>query len=208
VTAFEKFIRDRLVASRQCPRFLAERVSAESSARRLLESFVGRFRESDAGRFFDWCNTELRITGYDPLSVPPEPTLTRFRLSFVGRNRNLMLRDLRLLNHWLEALWRDGHRDPHGGLERFWSSGKVPGAGTGLPTMILYLRDPNRHVIWLPTLSQAVAHLSGRRAAPRRTWQEYVEYLNAVDELIRKPFGAEPQEVDYLLSCVAERLGK
>jgi hypothetical protein len=181
--------------------FLVSRINAETQAKQLLDDKAGDFEPEDLSLFLDLCNTEI---------VPPSPNLyilrnqrtrTRFQRSFVGRNRKLMLGALTACNYWLERLW-NSENDPLIEIDAFWkASGNrvVKGAGSGLPTVVLYLREPKSFNVWIPSLVTALNKLTGRDLQSSRTRQNYELYNEIVNNDFRRAFKLAPQEIDYIL---------
>lgn len=177
--------------------FLQARVNAERNARQLLDARAGFFTTEDLAHFLDLCNTEL---------VPPHvsdefraaETRTRFQLAFIGQNRCLMLRTIQECNKWIALLWK-ARADELGTLDSFWRSSRIKGAGTGLPTMILYLKHPETYSVWLSFLSEALSSIAGQELPTSRTVPDYLRYNQAVDTYVRKRFPIQPQEIDYIL---------
>jgi hypothetical protein len=131
------------------PEFLFARESAENKARILLDNKPGYFSESDLAHLLNLCNTELVPPNQYSRELRDRETITRFQLSFIGQNKKLMTEYLESTNGWIKRLWGQPD-DPFSVLSRFWNDNQVPGAGMGLPTMVLYLKDPSRFNVWLP----------------------------------------------------------
>lgn len=112
-----------------------------------------------------------------------------------------MIEALTACNYWLERLW-NFENDPLFEIDAFWkASGNrvVKGAGTGLPTMVLYLKEPERFNIWIPFLAKALNKLSGRDFQSNRTRRNYEFYNTIVNDDLRHAFKLAPQETDYIL---------
>jgi transcriptional regulator with XRE-family HTH domain len=183
-------------------RFLQSRRDAEESARRLLKDRAGSFTDRDLCRFLDLCNTEVVPPDDSSEELCAEETLTRFQRSFIGQNRTRMRRSLKACNELIAGLWRAGEDGIDAILDRFWRSSpqRCKGAGTGLPTMIHYLKDPNKYSVWLvKSLGKGLSKVSGENLPEARTAASYRNYNQAVDKYLRNPFKLEPQEIDYIL---------
>jgi transcriptional regulator with XRE-family HTH domain len=188
-------------------RFLQARRDAEESARRLLNRRAGSFTRDDLCRFLDHCNTEVVPPDASSEELRAEETLTRFQQSFIGQNRVLMLGSLKACNELIGGLWKADEEDIDALLDRFWRSSprSCKGAGTGLPTMILYLKDPDQYSVWLvDSLGKALSKASGRRLPSTRTAASYRSYNRAVEMHLRNPFRLDPQEIDYILYRLVE----
>jgi hypothetical protein len=177
--------------------FLQARINAERSARQLLDARAGFFTTEELARFLDLCNTEL-VPPHVSDELRESETRTRFQLAFIGQNRCLMLRTIDECNKWIALLWKE-RTDELGVLDSFWRSSRIKGAGTGLPTMILYLKDPEVYSVWLGFLSEALSSIAKQTLPSSRTVHSYLQYNQAVDTCIRKRFVVQPQEIDYIL---------
>ncbi len=184
------------------PRFLQTRIDAENEARRLLDARTGSFTREELEGFLDLCNTEL-VPPKDSDVLRDQPTRTRFQLSFIGENRMLMLERPDECNRWISAIWKQKD-DQLSILDTLWRSGGLKGAGTGFPTMLFYLKRPERYSVWLPGLSEALSSAWDQVLGNRRTALNYSSYNAAVARCLRIPFGVEPQEIDYILYCLAK----
>jgi hypothetical protein len=172
-------------------RFLQARIDAEKKACQLLDRRAGRFTKEEFCRFLDLCNAEI---------VPPRTreTKTRFQQSFIGQNRCLMLDALKTCNDLIVSLWK-AEGNEHDILDSFWCHSDVKGAGTGLPTMILYLKRPKTHSVWLVSFNEPMSDITGQTLPTRRTANDYSFYNRVVNERLRKPYRLKPQEIDYVL---------
>jgi hypothetical protein len=188
----------------QNPAFLNVRSQAEQKARNLLNEKAGRFSDDDLTVFFNLCNTEI---------VPPNPystvfrkniTITRFQLSFIGQNRSLMKSRLTKCNFWIHKIW-DSRDDDLSALSEFWRKIEIPGAGIGLPTMLLYLKNPDTYNVWLPFLNDAIISLNGKEIATERKVKNYLQFNDSVNTTLRDSFGLLPQEIDYILYWINAR---
>jgi hypothetical protein len=109
-----------------------------------------------------------------------------------------MLRTVEECNKWMALLWKDRAAELDT-LDSFWRSSRIKGAGTGLPTMILYLKHPEAYSVWLGFLSEALSSIAGQELPSSRTVPDYLRYNQAVDTHLRKRFAVQPQEIDYIL---------
>lgn len=181
--------------------FLESRINAEFQAKQLLDDKAGEFEAEDLNCFLNYCNTEMVPPSLNSNILRNRGTFTRFQRSFVGQNRKLMLIALTACNYWLKRLW-NFENDPLIEIDAFWkASGNkvVKGAGVGLPTMVLYLKEPERFNIWIPFLAKALSKLSGCHFQSNRTRQNYELYNTIVNDDLRHAFKLAPQEIDYIL---------
>lgn len=185
------------VSSQQ--RFLQARIDAEKKARQLLDRRAGRFTKEELCRFLDLCNTEIVPPNAFSNELRTRETKTRFQQSFIGQNRCLMLDTLEVCNKWISCLWKAKGTEQDI-LDAFWQhSDDMKGAGTGLPTMILYLKRPKTHSVWLVSFNKPLTDITGQTLPTRRTANNYSFYNRVVNEQLRKPYRLKPQEIDYVL---------
>jgi hypothetical protein len=180
------------------PIFLHTRQDAENEAMKLLDKKAGAFSTKDLYKFLDLCNTEIVPPDINSAIFRKKVTRTRFQLSFIGQNRQLMIGALDMCNKWIHVLWSHPG-EPFDILSQFWNISEVPGAGIGLPTMILYLKKPEEFNIWLPFLNDACNLITKKDLSCARNAKYYKQYNNAINEELRNPYGLKPQEIDYIL---------
>ena len=183
------------------PAFLDARLRAENLARDLLDRKAGAFNAVEFARFMDLCNTEIVPPDARSTTLRDHETRTRFRFSFIGQNRLLMLSSLDACNEWVGRLWH-AKGDELRVLDAFLRQKDTPGAGTGLATMLMYLRQPEKWNVWLISLGSALGKLLGRPFPTPRTLSSYTAFNDAVNTHLRRPLGLRPQEIDYILFMV------
>ena len=197
--------RSRIAAFRKVsllPKFLDARIHNEQEARYLLDTKAGNFDKTDLIDFLTKCNKEMVPPNIHTNILNDHETCTRFQLSFIGQNRNLMVATLIECNNWMHKLWRSPDDGIYESLELFWRNGRIKGAGSGLPTMIMYLKYPDKYNVWIPFLSDALGIITGRTFEKQKNVENYKEYnkcINgAMQRLISDP-PLKPQEIDYIL---------
>jgi hypothetical protein len=122
-----------------------------------------------------------------------------------------MLGSLKACNELIAGLWKADEDGIDAILDRCWMSSPrcCKEAGTGLPTMILYFKDPDRYSVWLvDSLGEALSKLSGERLPSTQTAASYRNYNRAVEKHLRNPLKLEPQEIDYILYRLFGAFGK
>jgi len=123
-------------------------------------------------------------------------THARFMPALIGKNRTDLAKNAPTVSKWIERLWRAD--DPERTLTEFWEEGEVPGAGKSLPTIVLYLRDPERFSPWVGVLHRAVEDLAGSKMRTERTGAAYMAFNEAVQRL-RGEHSVTPEEMDLFL---------
>jgi len=186
-------------------RFLDSRIGAEEEARYLLHTKAGKFSKWDFCVFCELCNTEL---------VPPKRSFhfrdkespTRFQPACIGANRKHMIQCLEACNKWIAKLWQSDDKNVLEVLEEFWKMNQVMGAGTGFPTMIMYLKDTMKFNVWLPFLVKGINILSsGNLPTPgiqkNRNVNNYINYNELIKDKLKSGQNKDlkPQEIDYIL---------
>jgi len=176
----EQFDLDREVVIRR---------EGEARARALLEDRVGQFTEEDLRNFLAAVGASSSGRG------------DRFMPTPYGQVEKIA-KSLEAFNQWVERLWKADESQVDEVLDAFWEAGEVEGAGISLPTIILYLRDPQRYNVWLPVMEQGLREASGFQPGPPRKASSYRAYNEAV-LAFRERYGLEPQETDWILWAVA-----
>ena len=189
----------------QNPTFLAVRKDAEEMARHLLDRKCGRFTEDDFKRFLDLINTEITPSKTNSYELRSYEVRTRFRPAFMGKNRNSMIKILDECNRWIANLWLS-RPDGLDSLDQFWKESSVNGAGTSLPTAIMYLKDPEIYNVWTPMLAKGLGILLEKKFKMAKTCKNYLFFNDEANKVLRKPFNLRPQEIDYILFRIAIRL--
>ncbi len=182
------------------PDFITVRIQSELTARELINSKCDGFNKNDLERLLDLCNTEKVPPNIYTNQLSEKETCTRFRLSFIGANRKNMINCLESCNRWISALWKTTNDIDT--LRMFWKEGSIKGAGIGFPTMILYLKNPDKYNVWIPFLSNGLGVLAGKNLGIKKDVMKYIEFNDTIITLLRqdsmKP-PIKPQEVDYIL---------
>jgi 5-methylcytosine-specific restriction protein B len=168
---------------------LAARREGEAKARRILEENLGDFKAGDVGRFFEAISTDW-FSG--------KARRDRFMPALYGIQRDHVVSTLDAFNHWCPIIWRANEDEAYEVVDRFWEASEVAGAGTSLPTALLYLKDPNRFNIWLPIMSKGLSLATGFEAGEWRTGDGYRKFNGELKEL-RNRFDLPPQALDVVL---------
>jgi len=182
--------------------FLDARIQNEQRAKTILNIKSGKFGKTDFIEFLDACNREIVPPNIHTDKLNNHETCTRFQLSFNGKNRNLMLNTLAECNKCIYELWQSRDNSIYHALERFWQNKRIKGAGIGLPTMIMYLKDPNKYNVWIPFLSDALGIFAGKVFGKTRNVDNYIEYNDYINRSLRQLIPDnrfKPQEIDYIL---------
>jgi hypothetical protein len=174
------------------PSFHTVRHQNEANAREMLNSTIGKMSPEDIKRFLGYVNME---------SIKGKTGLTRF-----GRHFTTILSvDIcgfpNEFNKWIGMLWRSEENDLQGALASFLFNAPIKGAGTLLPTFVLYLRSPSAFCIWTKNLEKNLAAtFSYGQSTGKSQHERYTHFNQQVFDLLVTPFHLAPQEVDLVLS--------
>lgn len=172
------------------------RAGAEQSARDLLDGSAGDMTLEQAIDLGDSFNTG---------TWGGVPRHSRFLPAFVGATMARVVEPLDEFNRWVLQLWRADESTALDLVDRILRDPAVfPGAGRSLPTMLMYLRDPHRYLIWLQITHRGLAAVGRLDEAAGRTGgvERYQRYCEAAQQFARE-FDLAPQEVDAVLSEIA-----
>jgi len=174
------------------PSFQLIRFQAEVKAKEMLDSTIGKMSPSDIRQFLDYVNTE---------SIKGEPALTRFGRHFTNILTKQMYGCPQEFNEWIGALWKSKEDDIQATLATFLMNAPIKGAGSLLPTFVLYLRMPASFSIWTSNLeNNLMTTFSYGKIQDKSRYERYKHFNRQVFDLLVKPFNISPQEVDLVLS--------
>lgn len=174
------------------PEFVPGRLRPEAEARALLDAKAGRMSKDDAAEMGAACNRHQRGSAQ---------MRNRFSPAFFGGWLNVVTADLDLFNRRVEELWRGSEGEALALLGQVCTTPSTfPGAGRVLPTMLLYLRDPERFPVWITATATGLAVLDGGRVIGQQSGLPgYLEFGERVAAL-RAEHGLAAQEVDAVLA--------
>ena len=169
---------------------ITSRLEGEAEARRLLDQRAGSFTRED-GKEFGRSVNRSRWDGRE--------THERFMPAFGGGSWAGLLRDLDRFNWFTEKVWTGTEVEALEHLGRVFGDRKVlPWAGTSYPSLLLYLRNPERfHVALQGSLVKGLEALTGERF-PLRDEHDYLTYCAAA-QAVRAAYQLTPQGLDLLL---------
>lgn len=177
---------------------LKTRLQGESKAKHLLKDKLGQFSEEDVRDFLSDLNADF---------WNDKERHDRFMPAFYGNLANQIVGSLDAFNSWTEKLWNASNDNLSNLLDEFWIENEVAGGGTSLPTAILYLRDPDKNVIWIPAMELGLKTvLPSLKLGKRRTSEGYRTYNDAAQNL-RKQLGLSPQAMDIVFTLASKNSG-
>ena len=172
-------------------RFVPSRVVAERAAVELLESRAGDMTREETTRLGQLFNTHEKAG---------QPRQDRFLPAFAGATIQKVTGDLERFNEVVADLWTAPLEVALDTLGRMYADRSVlPGAGSSLPSMLLYLRDPDRFGICINATMRGLAVTQGTapfRADSRAAYEEFCQALRQW----REEYQVAPQEADAVLA--------
>ncbi|MDW5326780.1 McrB family protein [Plantactinospora sp. KLBMP9567] len=170
--------------------FVSSRVEAEAEARQFLDEKAGMMNSqdiTDLGRLFNRHGKSGRIR-YD-----------RFSPGFAGAIMAKLAQDVSRFNRVVGNLWSLPVDKALDLLGRMYADRSIlPGAGSSLPSHLLYLRDSSQFGVCInATMTGLGAEVGKRFRADGR--DSYERFCVALQDW-RREYGVEPQESDAILT--------
>lgn len=174
------------------PSFHLVRRQAEAKAKEMLDTMLGSMSKVDIRSFLDYVNTE---------SIKGRTGLTRFQRHFTNILAPQICEYPHEFNEWVGVLWRTGEDGLQDALASFLTNAPIKGAGTLLPTFVLYLRKPTAFNIYTKKLGDNLAGaFPDYQPSGKSQHVRYVHFNHGVFNLLVRPFSLKPEEVDLVLS--------
>jgi len=125
----------------------------------------------------------------------------RFAPAFVGASLAKVTEDLETFNQRVELLWTGDDEAALRALDETLRNRTLfPGAGSSLPSVLMYLRDPDRYAVWITATINGLRQLTGDVSPSKSGGQEsYLQFCEQVRRF-REKYGLAPQEVDAILA--------
>jgi hypothetical protein len=172
--------------------FVSGRTQPEQEARALLDATAGEMTREQAVRLGELLNQHAKagVTRHD-----------RFAPAFVGGALNRVTDDLDTFNDRVGLLWRGDEEASLDALdETLKNRGLFPGAGSSLPSTLMYLRDPDRYAVWINATINGLKNIAGDAGGSKSGGRKsYLQFCELVRQF-REKHGVAPQEVDAILS--------
>jgi hypothetical protein len=179
--------------------FHSVRHQAEAKAKAILNSSIGKMSGEEIRNFLEYVNTE---------SIKGKKGLTRFQRHFTTILSPQIYGCTQEFNEWIGALWRAEEKDIKEVLQKFLMISPIKGAGTLLPTFILYLRNPSVFNIWTKTLEGFLCQAYAIKMPNQKTnYERYTLFNHKLFKLLIVPFSLKSEEVDLVLSQLPKYMG-
>ena len=173
-------------------RVVPSRAEAEREAAALLDARAGEMTREDAFRLGELFNRHEKSG---------RVRQDRFLPGFAGATMQKVTEDLERFNLVVADLWTapvDAALTRLG--ELYADRSQLPGAGSSLPSMLLYLRDPEQFAVCInATMNGLAAAYGGQFKAGSR--QDYETFCAAIRDW-RGRYGIAPQEADAVLTAL------
>jgi hypothetical protein len=175
--------------------FVAGRERAEADVRALLEASAGAMSRDEAVHLGELLNRHTR---------QHRQRKDRFTPAFGGAGMGTLTADLETFNERVGQLWRGEDTAALAVLdETVKNPSTFPGAGTSMPSVLMYLRDPQRYAIWMTATVNGLRALTGEPPAPKSGGSKsYLRFCDRVREF-REQYDVAPQELDALFARAA-----
>lgn len=189
-----KFIHESARGRRFWQERLKDKIEREKKVRDLLHKNIGKFNKDILNQIFDLVDLSETYTGrwWGKLLIKP------------NRNR-IFSNPTEKLNIWINYLL-NGEEPESVRIEKCLEDPnfKLNGAGKGLVTLFLYIKDPDSfNVMMNPTIDglERLGRFDGKKG--KRKWGEYYNCYNMAAKEFRTQFELEPQSVDWVLTNIS-----
>jgi hypothetical protein len=195
---------------------LDSRIKAENQAKTFINNKCGNLNVIDYKQLYILFNTERVPKNINTVELQDNDTFRRFQRSFSGNNPKSINQKTDEANAFIASIWKsDDAEYIKDVLDNNWRSCRITGGGSGFPTMILYLKYPERYNIWLPFTTNAIYELYNRgitfvkyKYKSKYNLLSYMKFNKYVNDYfyIHNKFEPSimPQEIDYILYRVGK----
>ncbi len=173
------------------------RREADDAARRLLEASAGSMSEADAREL-------LRLFNVDYANG--RRSANRFSPAFIGQTANTLVGNIAELNTWTSRIWRNDAAAATSALDHLLGDRRaLPGAGTSYPSMLMYLREPEKRAVWGRMTDLGLQRLTNYKPSrpPASGRVEDYDHFCAATERLMADYDVPPELADYVLSAAA-----
>ncbi|MDF1554526.1 MAG: AAA family ATPase [Deferrisomatales bacterium] len=174
-------------------KLLSHKVEREGRAWQLIQQHRGAYTVPALTEIFD--------------AVDIDPNNQRWFGSLLAQpNRNWIFgAQIGAVNEWFEELlFRDTPVEQ--ALDRCLGDLRIKGVKAGLATLLLYVKDPQEHAIWLPATEKGLVFLGRLEPLPGKNWGAEYQRFNEAACVFRDAYGLEAREVDWILTLLGSRV--
>lgn len=180
-----------IVAQHATAARITARKSAESEARNLLVANLGNINSDHLAQLFRIIDRDF----WDGKSKQG-----RFGVTFQGSNAKKICSQSDKANEWIKAFWQVSEEKVYDLIGRFMKEKPIKGAGYGFPSLILYLRDPQKFNMWLNVMMWGLDYIEGRTFSGA-LGEDYRKYNQALIDF-RIKYKLEPQALDIVVTRI------
>lgn len=170
---------------------MQSRAANEKVARDLITQNLGSLSASQLAIIFEKIDTDY---------WEGKEKQGRFGVTFLGNNRKLICEQVDSANRWIEDFWNAPLDKCIALVDRFMQEKPIKGAKFGFPSLILYLRDPQRFNIWIEAMWGGMKVVTGESFAGNSGG--HYEKLNAAIIKFRDEYKLLPQAMDTVLNQI------
>ncbi len=170
-------------------RDLQPKKDREREAQDLLQKNRGHYSEDVTRKIF-------RVVDSDPYA--PNKRWFGQLLNIPNVNR-ICRSSVENRNKWIDELLFSGDSVEKRLAVCETSKFRPEGASKGVATLFVYLMEPERYNVWLPTTHQSLELLGRIQGLEKSNWSKNYPVFNTAAISFRDKHGFEPQEVDWAL---------
>ena len=176
---------------------LEARRAAEDQARALLDERAGEMTEAELRQLLKFVNVDFH---------EGKSAAGRFSPAFVGHTANGLVAHLDRVNEFTQKVWKGSEAEAISEVGSVLADHKLlPSAGSSYPTTLLYLRDPERRAVWIPSTDAGLRRLTSyrpQRNAANGGIAEY-ELFNEESRGLMERHEIPPELLDFILAAAA-----
>lgn len=171
------------------------RRSAEAAARKLLDQHAGRMTAEQVLELGRLVSTDL---------VRGQEKHGRFAPAFVGATIQRIAQRVDEFNPWAARLWGRNEVDALAAVDELLRDpSALFGSGRSLPSLFMYLRDPERFAVWVDGTERGLRALSDYSGERRQGGVEAYQRFCAAAHRFRERYEVAPEELDAVLAHAA-----
>jgi hypothetical protein len=171
------------------------RRSAETAARELLDQHAGRMTAEQVLELGRLVSTDL---------VRGQEKHGRFAPAFVGATIQRIAERVDEFNPWAARLWGRNEEDALAAVDQLLTNpSALFGAGRSLPSLFMYLRDPERFAVWVDGTERGLRALTDYAGEKRQGGVEAYRRFCAAAHRFRERYEVAPEELDAVLANAA-----